>query len=246
MPDASDMPNGSGEPAVQSDPASDGAVAVFIETLVRDARLPDARARDDLRRELAAHFEDAAADSRAAGSVVARFGAPREVAAGLRRAHRPWGAALRAAKVLGAVAVSLAVALPLQAAAHLRVASAGVRGVGGHASGLVVPGGFGLGVTPWFGFAARMAVGVVLLAVAAWELDVEPAAHRLDREPARLAAAVLALFAASTAAHAWRGLPVDPVEQFAGATAMVGAWTAALAVAARADRALVRVFGGSL
>ena len=231
------MPNVPDTPEAQRSPSVDA----LVEQIVRESHLPSARAQADLRRELVAHFADAAA----AGDAVARFGAPDAVATGLRRAYRPWRSALYAAKIVAAVVVSTGIALPLQAAAHLRIAHratpAGVPSVGMLRLGMLR-----VGLTPWYGFAARVSLAVILLAVVAWELDIEPACRRLERHPAQLVAAVLGLFAASLVVHAWSGLWVDPGEAFVGAAAMITVWTVSLAIVAHSDRVLLRLLGGTL
>jgi len=59
----------------------------LIERLVAAARLESEAERDDLRRELRAHFEDAGTSPEAARAAIARFGGERAIADSLRRVH---------------------------------------------------------------------------------------------------------------------------------------------------------------
>ncbi|GJG89361.1 hypothetical protein tb265_48450 [Gemmatimonadetes bacterium T265] len=232
MPHVSDVPNDPGEAPAGT------PVETLVERLVRDARLPSAPARADLRRELTAHFEDALASAEARGiapaealeAALARFGDVPAVAAGLRRAHRPGRAALYAAKVLASGAASLAAAVALQALAHPGLAF----------------GPDGPRLPPWHAPAVRAAVGLVLVAVAAWELDVAPLCVRLDRRPARLLATFAALLAAVTVTHTALHDVLAPAQVLLRTAATVAAWVAAVAIVARVDLAFVRRFGSAV
>src|SRR5690349_1628780 len=100
------------------------AIDAAIERLVRAARIPDRAAREELRRELAAHFEDAtaAAEVEAAGGrssdstrrALARFGDEAIVAEQFQRVYRWDYALLYALKIAAAVLLSAAVALFFQ------------------------------------------------------------------------------------------------------------------------------------
>ena len=68
----------------------------LVEQIVRDSRIPDAGAREDLRRELIAHFEEAGQSV----DAMERFGSTREIVAEFRRAYGPRRVVLYAAKVL--------------------------------------------------------------------------------------------------------------------------------------------------
>ena len=211
-------------------------VAALIERIVRDAHIASARERDALRRELTDHFEDAVgADTHAVPNprtpeppdlrAVMRFGSAEEIAEGFRRAHRPGRRALYAAKVIVSVVVATLVALALQLPLHLE-RSAGA-----------------IAVAPLYAVAVRVSIFAVLAAVAAWELDVEWLCTRLERDPVRLAAACVALFAVLSAAHAALGMDVPALRAFVGATTMLAVWTSSLAIVARSDRAFLRALG---
>ena len=218
----------------------DDVVAALIERIVHDAHVANARERDALRRELLDHFEDAVSadgngdthalsDPRTAEPpdrrALARFGSVAEIAEGLRRAHRPGRHALYAAKVIGSVVVATLAALALQLPLHLETSAGAIS------------------VAPLYAVAARVSIFAVLAAVAAWELDVEWLCTRLERDPVRLTAACLALFAVLSAAHAALGMDVPALRAFVGATTMVAVWTTSVAIVARGDRVFVRALG---
>ena len=216
-------------------------VSALIERIVRDARITSAREREELRRELADHFEDAVraesgtdavSDPRTAGPpdrrAIDRFGSIDEIAEGFRRAYRPGRRALYAAKVIGSVVAATLVALALQLPLHLE-RSAGA-----------------IAVAPLYAVAVRVSIFAVLAAVAAWELDVEWLCTRLERDPVRLGAACLALFVVLSAAHAALGMSVPALRAFVGATTMLAVWTSSLAIVARSDRAFLRAIGGAV
>ena len=235
------MPNGPGEHGADATSSVEARIAALVEQLVRDARLPSVRARAELRRELTAHFEDAVAAAAARDvpptdalrAALARFGDASAVATGLRRAHRPGRAALYAAKVLGSIAASLAAALALQALAHpaLVFGPDGVRLQLQHA---------------WHAPAVRVAVGLVFVAVAAWELDVGPLCTRLDRRPAHLLATFAGLLAAVVVTHTALHDVMTPAQVLARTASTIAAWVATVAIVARVERTFVRRFGSAV
>lgn len=82
-------------------------ISALVDRIVARARITNGRTREDLRRELLAHFEDAV---RARGSIdaaIEEFGVPDEVASRLRSVYRP---KRRLTQLLGA-AVGLAASL---------------------------------------------------------------------------------------------------------------------------------------
>jgi hypothetical protein len=207
------------------------AVRELIERLVRDSDLSDARAREELRRELESHFADCGDSESALRDALARFGSPDAVARGFRAAYRRGRGALYAAKILASVVVASVVGLALELIANLRVAGdAGVVRLGG---GYLV--------------SACFAVTIVLVLVAAWEFDVEPLCARLERRPLRLVATVGALFAAiylghplvhgPLAIHA----PFDVALILAASATGVAVWVSTIAILARLDVAFLRL-----
>src|SRR5215471_11545815 len=72
------------------DPRATGdAIEALVEQIVADAALPTRAQRDDLRRELLAHFEDTGGSPAAFKDAVRRFGSPEIVADLLCDTHRP-------------------------------------------------------------------------------------------------------------------------------------------------------------
>jgi macrolide transport system ATP-binding/permease protein len=66
----------------------DERLRAVIDAIVADAALPTAAERDDLRRELLSHFEEAAAGPGGVDAALTRFGSPRRVARSLGKVHR--------------------------------------------------------------------------------------------------------------------------------------------------------------
>jgi uncharacterized membrane protein len=202
------------------------AASDLIESVVRRSNLPRERDLAALRRELADHFEDAIARGQSPAEIIARFGDADDIAGGFRDAYRPARLALRVAKVVAAALVAFVIALALQLIPHVRLHS-------------------GVAVDALYPLAARLSIAVVLAAVAAWELDVEPLCTRLEREPVGLAAVCLTLFVLLAATHEYLGMHVGSLQALVGASTMVAVWVSSLAVLSRADRAYLRWFGGA-
>lgn len=95
-------------------------LAALIDRIVADARIPGRRERDDLRRELHTHFEDAARVHGSIGDAIAGFGSVEDIASRLRgvyRAQRLLVHALRiatglTAAIVAALAIELAMSRP--------------------------------------------------------------------------------------------------------------------------------------
>jgi len=98
----------------------DPGAGALIDRIVAGARIPGRGARDDLRRELQAHFEDAA---EAGAGAVQRFGSEETLVASFRRVYRREYALLYTAKVAASLLVSLVAAVALEALMSLRVAA---------------------------------------------------------------------------------------------------------------------------
>jgi hypothetical protein len=202
-------------------------VVAFVERIVRESNLRSARARDALRRELLDHFEDAAAMG-ASVDAVERFGSPVDIAAGFRRAYRRGRRALYALKVLTSAAAATLLALVLQLPLHLQLAPVTIA------------------VAPLYRLAAQISIAVVLIAVAAWELEIEWLCARLERDPARLVGCGLVMFIVLLASHAYLGMDVTPTHSLVGSAAMITVWTSSLAILSRADRVFVRLLGDAV
>jgi hypothetical protein len=198
------------------------AIDALIDEIVREAQLPSAHERDALRRELLDHFEDAGE------GALARFGSAESVAGGFRAAYRRSRALLHVARVVAVTVVAMGLALVVQLPLNLELER-----------GAIV-------VTHWYVMAMPVSIVVVLAAVAAWELELEPLCARLERDPARMLGTSLTLFVVIFTVHAFSSMPVTPAHAFLGASALLGVWTSTLAVLSRADRVLLRITGGDL
>ena len=209
--------------------ATDAATDALIERIVCASKIADARERESLRRELASHFEDAATRAPATDAAragIAQFGDYEPVAAALRRAYRRDRRALYVAKVIVSAVVCSGIALVLETLANVQIAP-----------GLI-------GLSPRYPLAIAVSVAAVLIAVAAWELDIEPMCARLEQNPVRLLTACLALTTAMIATHAFLDVSVEPARVLIGAAVLLAAWTASFVVLARADRVFYRLLGG--
>jgi hypothetical protein len=146
--------------------------AAFIERIVAGARIPSRAGREDLRRELWTHFEEAGASIDAVDDAISRFGAEGMVIAALRRVYRWDYLAVYVVKIAASIAASIAAALLIELLVNLRVDTP--------ADAWRLAPGFSFGVGP--------AVGVVLALVAAREIARRP----FDRRRAALAVAAYA------------------------------------------------------
>jgi hypothetical protein len=203
------------------------AIAALIDQIVRESNLPGRRQREELRRELESHFEEAGGSADAARDALARFGSPDAVSDGFRRAYRRGRLALYVAKVLASVIVSTIVALLLQAVVNLRVEL-------GHEV---------LRLAPGFAISARTSTAIVLLVVAAWELGIEPLCARLERRPVRLLATLAAFFAAISVAHMVTSTHIHPGVAFVASGTLIAVWACTIAILSRFDLAFLRFLG---
>jgi hypothetical protein len=101
-------------------PEPDG-VAGLIDRIVAGARIPRRAQREDLRRELWSHFEEADGSPDDCLSAIRRFGAEAAVTESLRRVYRWDYCVLYVAKIAASIIASFAAALLLVAAANVRV-----------------------------------------------------------------------------------------------------------------------------
>ncbi len=97
------------------------AVAALVERIVAGTRIPSRAAREDLRRELWTHFEDAGTSPDTRAYAIQRFGDESMVTESLRRVYRWDYAALYAVKIVASVIVSFAAALLIVALVNVRV-----------------------------------------------------------------------------------------------------------------------------
>lgn len=129
------------------------AVDALIDRIVAGARIPGRAARDDLRRELWTHFEEAGTSPEALHDALDRFGVESLVAESLRRVYRFEYAVVYLAKIAASVVASVAAALLIQVLVNLRVeVQAEVWRL-----------------APGFSRAAGVSVAVVLGLVTVWE-----------------------------------------------------------------------------
>jgi hypothetical protein len=99
----------------------DHAVAALIEKIVAGAHIPRRRQRDELRRELLAHFEDAGTTPEAVRAALQRFGSEALITESLRRVYR-WDYTLfYLTRIAASIVVSAALALLIEVLVNLRV-----------------------------------------------------------------------------------------------------------------------------
>lgn len=110
-------------------------VAAFVDDVLARARIPSRREREDLRRELLVHFDDAA---RARGSIdaaFAEFGLADDVASRFRVVYRAQRLLVHTLRITAGLTVSLVAALGIE----LAVSRPGAfRGMAGLASAIVL------------------------------------------------------------------------------------------------------------
>jgi hypothetical protein len=208
------------------------AVEELIERLVREADISDRRARDELRRELASHFDEAGNSPEAMRAALERFGSADVVARGFRGAYRRGRSALYAAKVATSIVAAGVAGLTFELIANLRIyQGAGVRLGGG------------------FLVSACFALAIVVVLIAAWELDIEPLCARLERRPLRLAGTFGALLGAIYVGHPAVHEPMgihDPMHvglMVVGSGVGVAVWACTVAIAAKLDLAFAALLG---
>jgi hypothetical protein len=134
------------------------AIAALIGHIVARARIPGRAKREDLRRELWTHFEEANGSTDAASELLRRFGGETLIGDSLRDVYR-WDYALwYVAKIAAAIAASIAAALLIQVVVNLRLEWQAEA----------------LRLAPGFSRAAGMSVAIVLGLVTVWEAARRP------------------------------------------------------------------------
>lgn len=240
-------------------------VTGFIERIVAGAHVPSRAARDDLRRELWTHFEDAATSPEALREAMRRFGAEAMVAESLRRVYRWDYAFLYLAKIAASVIASLVVALLIEVLVNLRVeVQAEVWRL-----------------APAFSHTVDLVVGVVLALVTAWEMRRPPYSRaraavalsayaavcvvvqlvfansvgafvtamvlvavgyvcsKVERRPARLLLTFAAFAAWVFGKHLLFSVAFGPSRDLLTSAVLVTVWASTLLILARLDRAFV-------
>ncbi len=147
-------------------------VGALIERIVAGARVPGRAARDDLRRELWTHFDEAGRSPDDLGVALRRFGAETLVTESLRRVYRFDAALVEVTRVVASLAASMAAAVAIQLCASLRLPSLA-----------------GVWLSPGFTRAAPLSITVVVGLVTAREVARRP----FDRRRVALALAVYAV-----------------------------------------------------
>lgn len=204
-------------------------VVELVERLVREANLSSARAREELRRELLSHFEASGSSPEALRGAVERFGDTQAITEAFRRAYRRGRRALYAVKVVAAIVVCSLVALVIQVV-------------------IGIP--FGLGsaigrisLDPTT--TTLYSIAIILVAVAAWELGIDPLCARLERRPLRLIATFAILLAVAHVTHSVITAMADPAHDVAAGTLTLATWMSTIAILSRLDLAFLRLFGVS-
>ena len=204
----------------------DREVAELIDRIVRESKIPSARARQDLRRELESHFADAGRTSEALRAAIDRFGNPTLVSDALERTHRRGPFLTHLARILAAAGASTVVALVMQLIVNLPFdARANLVSLG-----------------PGFVRSIAFSAMIVVALVAAWELDIDALCMRLERDPLRLVLTVVGLSATMLLFHAAENTPLAPGRALAAGAVAVVIWTCTIAILACTDRAFARVF----
>ncbi len=93
----------------------------LIEPIVEAARIPSRRRRDELRRELRSHFEDAGEAPETVRDVVARFGNPPRIGASFREVYRRDYVLFYVVKVGCSIAAATTAATVIEAIVGLRL-----------------------------------------------------------------------------------------------------------------------------
>jgi hypothetical protein len=198
----------------------------LIDQLLRDAKITSPRARDELRRELESHFAEAGCGSSDMAAVLDRFGSPQLVSEQLGRVHRGHRVVRQALRILAATILSAFVAVGIQVVVSVRInPSAGVIGMGRA-----------------FGRSAMLSLMIVVVLVAAWELDIESLCARLEREPLRLALTLTALAMAMLLFHAAEMTDLHVTRAFLASAVDMIVWGCTIAILARLDRAFAGAF----
>jgi len=188
-------------------------VDALVERIVAAARVPSRAARADLRRELRAHFEDAAAAGATDADAIHGFGAEREIVAALRRVHAAEYRLIYAAKIAAAILVAGAAAFAIEISSSLRLPPRGLF----------------------------FALALVVTIAAAWELARPPltAVRRaLSRTP--LLVMFVTFAGVQYGSHAAIGVVLPATRTIAAGAVLTAVSIATLVILARFDRALNR------
>jgi hypothetical protein len=171
-------------------------VDALIDRIIAGAHIPSRAERDDLRRELQTHFEEATPSADLVPFAIRRFGPEKLVTESLRRVYRREYLAAHLVRLVASTIASLAAALVILALVNLRI------GIETEIWRL----------TPGFSRAAGVALAVVLGVVAVQEAI---------RRPFNVRRALLALAAYAAICGAMQRLVAHSAGAFAVATIFV-------------------------
>ena len=192
----------------------DADVAALVDRIVTGARITDRRRREDLRRELWTHFDEAGVSPEDRDATLGRFGAETVVTDSFRRVYRGDYILRYAAKIAASIAASVAAALAIEAAVNLRV------GLGAD----------GWRLMPGFSHGAALAVAIVFGLVALAEAGRRPFTIRRALGVVGTYSAVAAIVSL---------LLADSLGLFATATLLAASSAASTVVTTRTAKALL-------
>jgi hypothetical protein len=267
--------NGESIEPIENVEADLARVSRLIDDVVRGARIPLRRSREELRAELWSHFEERARTPGGLVAAMAGFGDPAALAQGFRHVYTRDYRLAYLLKLAASLVASALAALLVQVAANLRV-------------GRSLDGGSPWSLGPGFPKSALISIGVALGAVAAWEALRRPlalrrgllaislyvlaalavqlafgygaqafvaavmivalgyATSRLETRPRGLLAAYLAFSIAIYGIHrAAAAGGMGLAAALAVSAAFLAVWAASLAIVSRADRAFHGLVGHS-
>ncbi len=205
-------------------------VTALVQRIVDGARISSRAGRDDLRRELIAHFEDAGASPEALDDALTRFGDEREIAGWLRAVYRLDYLLLYGVKIAASLAASAAAALVIELVVNLRFADA--------------PHMFHL--RPYFFRATGLAIAIVLALVTLWEtirapIDAwRPAAVVV--QPRRLLLVITAFAAVLYVDHLLLRVTFGALRALAAGAVLAAVCVSTTVILAHADRAFAGWF----
>jgi hypothetical protein len=243
-------------------------VSALIDRIVAGAHIPSRSEREDIRRELWTHFEEADDSPEAVQMALRRFGPEALLTESFRRVYRWDYAALYLLKIVASIMASLAAALLIEVLVNLRVeAQAEVWRL-----------------APGFSHGAGLSVGVVLGLVTAWEVARRPfnrvraaaaiigyaavcllaqalfslgagtfvtptllvalgySCSKLPRRPVQLLATCAAFAAFLYGTHLILSVTFGPSRAIASGAVMVAVWSSTAMILARFDHAFGCIF----
>ncbi len=187
------------------------AIATLIERIIARASIPSRAHRDDLRRELWTHFEEAGHAPDAARDAVRRFGAEALIGESLRDVYRRDYTVWYLAKIAASIVASIAVTLLIEVFVNLRVEVQTEV----------------WRLAPGFSRAAGMSVAV----------GIGHLCSKLERWPPRVLALVGAFAAALYVNHALLSVAFGPSRALIAGAILGTVWSSTAAILNRVDHA---------